>query len=155
MIHHLSISAHDPKHVAGVLAELLGGISFPFPPVQGGFIAVCDDDYATLVEVYPIETVMTPGEGEQDAQFKTDSAPQVFLPTHAAISVAIDEATIKAIAKREGWRAVTCDRGGLFQVVEFWIENRILFELLTPEMAQTYLSSMSTQNWKRFTDMTQ
>ena len=25
MIHHLSISAHDPKHVAGVLAELMSG----------------------------------------------------------------------------------------------------------------------------------
>src|SRR5207237_5781803 len=32
MIHHLSIAARDPKHVARVLAEFMGGLAVPFPP---------------------------------------------------------------------------------------------------------------------------
>lgn len=35
MIHHLSIAARDPKHVAGVLAEFMGGKAVPFPPNPG------------------------------------------------------------------------------------------------------------------------
>ena len=31
MIHHVSISARDPKHVADVLAELMKGRAYPFP----------------------------------------------------------------------------------------------------------------------------
>ena len=31
MIHHISISARDPEHVAAVLAELMDGRVFPFP----------------------------------------------------------------------------------------------------------------------------
>ncbi len=36
MIFHLSIDADDPRHVAGVLAELMGGEAMPFPPVSIG-----------------------------------------------------------------------------------------------------------------------
>ena len=151
MIHHLSISAQNPEHVASVLAELIGGEVFPFPPADGAFVAVCDDEYATLVEVYPAGTVMIPGQDDQPTEFIKDEVSS-HSPTHVALSVSLDKDAINAIAKREGWRAVTCDRGGLFKVVEFWIENRQLFELLTPDMARDYLSAMTTQNWKRFID---
>lgn len=154
MIHHISIAAHNPQHVASVLAEILGGSAYRFPPAPGGYVVVCDDNHATLVEVYPIDTVMLPGKDEQDVVFAKAPAAQGFIPNHAAISVTVNESSIKAIARREGWRAVTCDRGGLFRVVEFWIENRILFELLTPEMAESYLSTMSAKNWKQFTNQT-
>jgi hypothetical protein len=30
MIHHISIAANDPRHVADVLAELMNGRSYPF-----------------------------------------------------------------------------------------------------------------------------
>jgi hypothetical protein len=30
MIHHISISAREPQHVAEVLAELMGGRCYPF-----------------------------------------------------------------------------------------------------------------------------
>ncbi|MBS1213111.1 MAG: uncharacterized protein H6R26_1728, partial [Proteobacteria bacterium] len=60
------------------------------------------------------------------------------------------EARIKEIAKRESWRVVTCDRGGLFQVIEFWVENRILIEFLTPEMARAYLQTVTPQKWSQY-----
>ena len=47
MIHHLSIAARDPRHVAGVLAEFMGGISVPFPPNPGSFFALQRDEHGS------------------------------------------------------------------------------------------------------------
>jgi len=38
MIHHLSISAQNPQHVAQVLAEILQGQPIPHPFNPGGYI---------------------------------------------------------------------------------------------------------------------
>ena len=38
MIHHISIPAKNPEHVAKVLAELMGGQSHPFGPLDGAFM---------------------------------------------------------------------------------------------------------------------
>jgi hypothetical protein len=35
MIHHVSIPAREPRHVAEVLAELMGGKCHPFRPLEG------------------------------------------------------------------------------------------------------------------------
>ena len=45
-----------------------------------------------------------------------------------------------AIAAREGWRALVLPRGG-FDVIEFWIDNTVMIELLTPAMAADYLAT--------------
>lgn len=43
---------------------------------------------------------------------------------------------IRAIANREGWRALVCNRGGgVFQLIEVWVENTFMLEVMTP--AQT------------------
>jgi hypothetical protein len=39
MIHHVSIPAREPQHVAEVLAELMGGKCYPFGPLEGAFMA--------------------------------------------------------------------------------------------------------------------
>lgn len=150
MIHHISISARNPLHVAEVLAEILEGTAFPFPPVPGSFVAMSEDGNGTLVEVYPLGTEMVPGQNEQDVQLAHAKEPSDYTATHAALSVTLDETRIKDIAAREGWRSVTCDRGGIFQVIEFWIENRIMFELLTPAMASDYLNAMTPKKWAKF-----
>ncbi|MGX2040237.1 hypothetical protein ACWJKU_08890 [Methylocaldum sp. MU1018] len=147
MIHHISIAARHPQHAAAVLAEILGGQSFPFPVFTGSYIALTDDPYRTAVEVYPLGTELKPGLGHDAVMSVTDDAPSAFTATHAAISVDLTEQQIKNIAARESWRAVTCNRGGLFDVVEFWVENRVLIELLTPEMAQAYLDTISPRQW--------
>jgi hypothetical protein len=43
MIHHISIAGKDPRHVAGVIAELWQTRAFPFPPVPGAYIVIADD----------------------------------------------------------------------------------------------------------------
>jgi hypothetical protein len=42
------------------------------------------------------------------------------------------------LAARHGWRALRLSRGS-FDVIEFWIENCVMLEILTPEMAADYL----------------
>lgn len=148
MIHHISISAHNPQLVAEVIAQVIEGKAFPFSPVEGGFITLADDGYATAVEVYPISIQMQPATGDDEVLFVKSAQPAEFIANHAAISVKLSEEEIKAIAKEHGWRAVTCSRGGgLFHVVEFWLENRLLIEFLTPEMAKEYVNTISIEKW--------
>ena len=54
---------------------------------------------------------------------------------------------IREIAQREGWQTGTFVRGSVFEVVEFWVEGRLLLELLAPDMAQRYLDVMTTSNY--------
>lgn len=150
MIHHISIAARHPEHAAAVLAELLGGRSFPFPVFSGSYIALTDDPHRTAIEVYPLGTELKPGLEHEEVSSMNNEASSPFTATHAAVSVDLTEQQIKSIAARESWRAVTCNRGGLFDVVELWVENRVLIELLTPEMAKAYLNSMSSRQWADF-----
>src|SRR6516165_12781159 len=53
MIHHVSIPAREPQHVAEVLAELMGGNCFPFGPLEGAFMAASGDGHGSMIEVYP------------------------------------------------------------------------------------------------------
>ncbi|BAU66096.1 hypothetical protein STA3757_34980 [Stanieria sp. NIES-3757] len=152
MIHHVSLPALDPHHVANVLAEIWNGRAFPFPINHNSYVVFAQDSsQGTCLEIYPQGTEMTPGSGDDEIQYVHKTANTSFGATHLALSVPISEKAIKDIARREGWRAVRCDRGpGCFEVVEFWVENKILLELLTPEMVPQYVSFMQPDNWENF-----
>jgi hypothetical protein len=149
MIHHFSISAENPQHVAEVLAEVMNGKVSPFPPHPGSYIMLSFDKNGTAIEVYPLQTTLQPGEGEQDCQFKETSQPAHFTATHAAISVDFIQEKIEAIGQREGWRVVRCNRNSFFDVMEFWLENRVMIEFLTPEMTNQYLTLMQPENLQK------
>jgi hypothetical protein len=53
----------------------------------------------------------------------------------------LEEAEVFAIAQREGWMAKYRKRGGLFGVIELWLENRQMMEVLTAEMQREYLAA--------------
>jgi hypothetical protein len=137
MIHHLSIAARDPQHVAGVLAELMGGVAVPFPPNPGSFFALQRDAHGSGVEVHPAGTELRPG-GDQGAGFAKREA-HGFGPTHFALSVGTSADAVEAIARREGWHCYRCDRGP-FHVIEVWLENESMVEVLPPEYAAEYLA---------------
>jgi hypothetical protein len=137
MIHHLSIAASDPEHVAGVLAELMGGKAVPFPPNPGSFFALQLDEHGSGVEVYPAGTELRPG-GENGGTFVKKDA-RGYGPTHFALSVKTDADSVEAIAKREGWQSFNCNRGP-FHVIEVWVENESMVEILPPEYAAEYLA---------------
>jgi len=147
MIHHFSVAARNPEHVAAVLAEVLGGQSLNFSPFPGSRIVLVDDAHGTGIEVYPLGLELVPGEEDAPVHSFTNAQSSDFTATHAAISVTLDEASIHRIAQREGWRAVTCTRKN-FQVIEFWLENRVMIEFLTPKMAQEYLQAIAPENFK-------
>lgn len=161
MIHHISISANDPLHVAQVLAELWQGGVIPFPGHDGSYVALNYDSYGTMIEVLPKGIELVPGsdnEGaelvsglsDQAGQFAHNPQASAHTATHAAISVPVSEAVIQEIAAREGWRAVRCDRKDFFSVIEFWVENQVLIELLPPSFASRYLTFMQPEALKQF-----
>src|SRR5438874_7233532 len=139
MIHHLSIAARDPKKAAGVLADLMGGKAVPFPPNPGSFFALQLDDHGSGVEVYPAGTELQPAGAEGGRFVKQPQAERGFGATHFALSVATDAQTVEGIAHRAGWHCVTCNRGP-FHVIEVWVENATMVEVLPPEFAREYLA---------------
>lgn len=147
MIHHVSISAHDPKHVADVLAELMKGRAYPFPGgVADSFMAVSGDEHGSMIEVYPENVALVPGKDDKQVQAAHD-AKAGYAPFHLLLSVPLDRATVERIGGREGWRTRFFGRGApgqppVFHVIEFWVENRLMVEVATPDMLAEYTGMM-------------
>lgn len=148
MLFHMSIAAKDPRHVAGVIAEFWGGAALPFPPISDdGWIVMAGDDRGSALEVYPVDTVLRQAEGDADA-YGEAAGHDAFTPTHAALATPLDRDAVLAIAARENWPAKYRKRGGMFGVIELWIEGRQMMELLTPDMQDEYRSTMTIDNWR-------
>lgn len=142
MLFHMSIAAEDPKQVASVIAEIWSGEVRPFRAVcEGAWMALAGDDRGTLIEVYPQGTVLRETEGDRDAHGELLGNDR-FSPTHGAIATELDRDTVFAIARREGWPAKYRKRGGMFGVIELWIEGRQMMEVLTADMQAEYLATM-------------
>lgn len=148
MIHHVSIPARDPVRVAQVLAELLGGRDYPFPgPLPGARMAVSGDPHGTMIEVYPDGTAMAPGDGDAPVAFRRLEAQPPHMPFHALISVPHGREAIERIAAAAGWRAHWFGRAApgrppVFHVVEVWVENRLLLEVVPADMVEGYAGHM-------------
>lgn len=143
MIHHISLDAKNPKHVATVLAEIMGGQIMPAPPNfrPDSWFVFPGDQHGTMLEVLPAGTELHPDEIE--AGFHAGQTPvAAYVPAHAYISVGVSKETLLTIGKREGWLTRVCDRGP-FDLVEFWIENRQMIEFAPPEMSAKYVSLMT------------
>jgi hypothetical protein len=142
MLFHMSIAAQDPQRVASVIAEFWGGSAKRFPPISdNGWIALANDERGTCLEVYPRGTVLRETAGDADAHGEA-SGQDPFTATHGAIATALDDQQVLAIARREGWPAKYRKRGGLFGVIELWVEGRQMLEVLTPQMQSEYLQAM-------------
>ena len=144
MIHHLSIPAREPEHVAKVLAELMKGTCIPFGPLDGAFMAVSGDANGTMFEVYPERATLKIPAHDDQVVFADNPAPPQAWPFHVFLSVPREADEVERIGAREGWRAKVFGRGmqgrkPFFHVIEFWLENRLLIEVATPVMVQEYL----------------
>jgi hypothetical protein len=149
MLFHMSADAEDPKRAAELVAELWGGKAYPFPPVgRGSWVAMAGDARNTTMEFYRRGTELRPGEGEAEG-FGVETEGRRYGPSHAAVATPLGVEEVKAIAARYGAPAKVCVRGGLFGVIEVWIEGRFLIEVLTPEMQAQYLEHLTRANWER------
>jgi hypothetical protein len=144
VIHHVSIPAREPQHVAKVLAELMNGKCFPFGALEGAFVAASGDVNGAMFAVYPERTTLNIPDRDDQVAFAENPAPPQTWPFAVLLSVPREAEEVKRIGAREGWRARTFGRGTrgrkpFFHVIEFWLENRLLIEVATPAMAQEYL----------------
>ncbi|MGE5146591.1 MAG: hypothetical protein ACM3N5_07565 [Candidatus Eiseniibacteriota bacterium] len=138
MIHHASIPARDPHRVATVLAELIGGRVYPFPPLPGAYQVVSGDARGTMLEIYPDGVRLEPTDG-----IFTPTTPPAYHPFHILLSVPAGRADIERIGAREGWRtdfSVAGYRGQppAFQLYRMWVENRLLVEFIPDSMVGEY-----------------
>jgi len=148
MIFHISIDADDPPRVAAAIARLWRGEVFAFPPIaQGSLIVLAGDHRNSALEVYPRGTELHPVEGDADAEGRRGGA-QGHGAVHFAIATHLSEEEVLALAAEEGWPAKRRKRGGMFGVIELWIENRLMVEALTPQMQAEYLASMTPDGWR-------
>ena len=114
-----------------------GGYS-PFHVGRQSFMSRAGADDEAAIEVYPRDEIMMPGTGEAEMvkMGQLDNPPR-YGCFHLAIGTKLSKEEIIAIGKREGWRAVHCNRGP-FEVVEFWLENSLLIEFLDAKMQAQY-----------------
>jgi hypothetical protein len=147
MLFHVSIEADEPCRVATVFAEIFGGVAMPFPPVaEGSWVAFAGDERSTIIEVYPRGTELHQSD---EGAVGLAREPRRHNATHFAMASNLDEATILGIARREGWPAKYCSRGGKFGLIEVWVEGCQMVEVLTPEMQAEYLGAVTIENWMR------
>ena len=145
MIHHISIDAHNPLGVANVLAEILAGKVYKFL-IPGSYLVIPFDHYGTHIVVFKEGNVWVLGNDTESAKVMP-TEPSNLVSMHAAISVPTPCQQIEQIGQREGWRVLTRKRGDNvpFSAIEFWVENRILFEFLPPEFVSQYLQTMQPE----------
>ncbi|HET6238288.1 MAG TPA: hypothetical protein VFE41_25535 [Acetobacteraceae bacterium] len=148
MIHHVSIPAKDPKHVADVLAELMNGRAYPFPGnIANSFMAVSGDAHGTMIEVYPETLALTAGTADDEQVKASQATAPAAYPFHVLLSVPVDRAAVQRIGDREGWRTKVFGRGApgkppVFHIFEFWIENHLMLEVATPDMLAAYAETI-------------
>lgn len=152
MIAHFSIPARDPRRTAEVFGRIIDGAVMPFPVVEGAWVAIAKDGSGLGVEVVPAATAHHMGQGEAgeaiggpvvmpwETQIRQDGDAQAPSGFHVAVTSRLAAEEIIALGEAQGWRAVHCDRGGVFDLVELWIDNRNLVEVLPPEGTRRYLA---------------
>jgi hypothetical protein len=133
MIFHASLPAREPERVARVLAELTEGHITPFFR-PNSFMAFGKDPTKIMIEVLPVD----------DKAFQADGdARELYDSMHLAVGVDLTPEQVLAIGEREGWRTRRMTRGGgSFDVIELWLEDHFMLEVLTPEMQADYLKGL-------------
>lgn len=150
MLFHASIPANNPENVARVIAELWGGFHAPFPSFPDSWMAIAGDERGSIIETYPSNRVICPGD-DRASFIPGSSATAQYSAFHIAIASKLTPDEVFAIGEREGWRAVRCTRGqNFFDVIELWIEDVLMIEVLTQEMQKQYLAFATPENFRAF-----
>ena len=146
MIFHFSIAADDPKKTATMLAELWRGEAFPFPMVgKGSWVAHAGDDRRSTIEVYPRDMALYPTERAGEERYEPVSRSGPF---HAAVATPLSIEEVEDIGRRYGCHTSLCQRGPYFRVIEFWVDNCLMLEMMTPEMQAEYQATITPENWR-------
>jgi len=146
VIFHFSIAADDPKRTATMLAELWRGQAFYFPMVgKGSWVAHAGDDRRSTIEVYPRDLAFYPNEAGEGHQ--RNEPVSRHGPFHAAVATPLSIEEVHEIGGRYGCHTVVCQRGP-FRVIEYWVDNTLMLEMLTPEMQAEYQRAITPGGWR-------
>ncbi len=146
MIFHFSIAADDPKRTATMLAELWSGKAFPFPVLgQGSWVAHADDGRGSSIEVYPRDVALY--YGERFGDLRPEAVPRNG-PFHAAVATPLGIDEVEEIGRRYGCKTRICQRGPWFRVIELWVDDALMLEMMTPEMQREYVDNVTVENWR-------
>jgi hypothetical protein len=138
---HVSIPADEPERVARSIGEICAGTVLAFAPVQGAYMVWLGDERRTVIEVNPRGHEHVPHPGQFD--IRPNPAPSAHSESHVAIGTSLAVDDVLAIGRREGWLVQRSDRGGVFEVVEVWLENKFLLEVLTEAEQCRYMENLS------------
>ena len=126
----------------------MNGRAYPFPGgIANSFMAVSGDAHGSMIEVYPEDVGAAARRRRRAGQRGPHAAAPAHVPFHLLLSVPVDRDTVQRIGEREGWRTRLFGRGApgqppAFHVIEFWIENRLMVEVATPDMLAEYTGIM-------------
>jgi len=134
MILHASVVADEPRKTAETIARLLGGIALPLGPGEGTWSAIGPDPIGSMISVL-----------ERGAEFhRTESHVETRMGErvrhsayHMLLDTALPEAEVLKLAQESGCHALRAKHGA-FDVIEFWVDDCLLIELVTPEMGRDY-----------------
>jgi hypothetical protein len=141
MLLHVSIPADEPERVATAIAKVVSGTMMPFPPVAGAFMVWFGEDQRAIIEINPRGHEHVPAANQFG--MRTNEAPSPYSEGHVAVATPLSEGDVLAIGTREGWLARRSDRGGLFSVIELWLENRFLLEVVPGEERRRYSDNLT------------
>lgn len=146
---HASMPADDPRFVAAVLADIMGGEAIPFPPGGPDAWMAWSGDGAIELEVIPRGA---PLRFEADQGNWRGGSPAVReTEVHFAISVGRSADEVLRIAQDAGWKARHCDRGnGLFDLVEVWVDGCFMIEFMDPAQTARYEDVVTPAKWKQY-----
>jgi hypothetical protein len=149
LIAHVSLPADDCAHVARVLGEMLGGGALGFPPGGPGAYNCWSRANDFQIVVTPRGHLSVEGPTAQAWVARPRADGERACESHVAIAVERSAVEVVALAQAAGWHARICNRGGLFALVEVWVENAYLVEVLDPVQLDAYRRSMTVENWRR------
>jgi hypothetical protein len=90
-------------------------------------------------------TEIVPGDSEELRAYIQNTAASQSTATPAMWSVPIN---VEQIAAREDWLVQRTSFG--FDFMMLWVENRLLIELLTPEMTAQYMAFTQRENLRNY-----
>ena len=146
MLHRISIPVDDPLHVANVLSEILHGCVLPCRDSPFSYTVLPNDEYGSAIDLVQSGNEVIVGLNRDKFEYEYNLNHSDFSPVHLAISVPVSRYEIEQIAEREGWHVAVGNRGR-FQLIEFWLENKFLLELILPATVSQYVKSMTPQEF--------
>jgi hypothetical protein len=144
MLLDASIPARHPAAVAGFIAELWGTEAVPAPPVPGRFVALAGDGTGEGIEVHPVG--IGPVRGWNGATTGPVPAAAASV-TRLVIGSALDDSEVHLAAGMRGWQSRPVIRhaeGRTWRAIEVWVEERLLVEVLTPEMQAEFRAARAS-----------